>query len=71
MLSKINAMRRDALEKEIGPFRQMDPEELLSEALDAEETARDCGPRDPAFAHFSRRASALLEAAALQELDKA
>lgn len=60
-------MRIRLLEKRIGPFLQLNSNQALERAIDCEFVMNDCGPFDPAFAHFAQRSHDWLSAAEILE----
>ncbi len=63
----VDAAKERLLTDRIGPFRQLSADEALKMALDCEQTAKDCGPFDPAYSHFIQKSLDWLTAATLIE----
>lgn len=67
----VDAMRRKLLERKIGDFSEISPDELFKMAVQSEKTAKDLGPLDIAWTHFMRAMDAYIEAAAIREREEA
>jgi hypothetical protein len=67
MLNGADNMKAALLERQGIDYRDCTSEQFLNLALEAEETAKQCGPFDPAFQHFTQQVRAYTDAAALAE----